>query len=265
MATRPPAVAGSFDPARPEALASMVDELLADARPKMPGGPTKALVSPHAGFIYSGSTAALGFATLNPATHPISRVVIAGPTHRVGIEGVALPGTDAFATPLGEVPVDTDTVARLVRLRQVRSRPDVHADEHALEVQLPFLQRILDGFVLVPLAVGEIGAEAVAEVLDAVWGGPETLVIISTDLSHYHPYRQARELDRATIDAILACQVPISDRLACGVRPLNGFLTVAARRGLRPALLGMCNSGDTAGDRSRVVGYASVAWHEEVE
>lgn len=264
MTTRPPAVAGSFYPASPAALASMVDELLAAARPKMLGGPTKALVSPHAGYIYSGSTAALGFATLHPENHPIERVVVACPTHRVGVRAVALPGVDAFVTPLGEVSIDVETTAALAGFPQVSTRPDVHADEHGLEVQLPFLQRVLGDFNLVPLAVGEVAPDLVAEVLEAVWGGPETLIVISSDLSHYLPYARARELDRATVDAILACRVPIGDRAACGVRPLNGFLTAASRRRLRPTLLGMCNSGDTAGDRSRVVGYASIAWHEGV-
>lgn len=264
MTTRPPAVAGSFYPAAPRALASMVDELLADARPSITNTPPKALISPHAGYVYSGSTAALGFATLAPQTHPISRVVITCPTHRVAVRGIALPGADRLATPLGEVPVDAAAVADLAGFDQVVTRPDVHADEHGLEVQLPFLQRLLGDFSVVPLAVGEVSPAQVAEALDAVWGGPETLIVISSDLSHYHRYARAQELDRQTIDQILRVAPPIAADRACGVRGLNGLLTTAKRRGLRPELLGACNSGDTAGDRSRVVGYAAIAWHEEV-
>lgn len=261
MTTRPPAVAGSFYPANPAVLTSMIDEFLAAARQQVAPAATKALISPHAGYIYSGSTAALGFAALaDPAS--ITRVVVACPTHRVGIRGIALPGADALATPLGEIPVDRDALAALEDFPLVVTRPDVHAQEHALEVQLPFLQRVLGEFALVPLAVGEVAPARVAEVLTAVWGGPETLVVISSDLSHYHPYARARELDAATIEAILACRTPIDDHRACGVRPLNGFLELAADRGLRPRLLGACNSGDTAGDRGRVVGYASIAWQE---
>lgn len=263
MTTRPPAVAGSFYPARPAALASLVDQLLADARPNLPAGPVKALVSPHAGYIYSGSTAALGFAALHPERHPITRVVVACPTHRVGVRGIALPGADALATPLGVVRVDAAALETLAGFPQIVTRPDVHAEEHALEVQLPFLQQVLGDFTLVPLAVGAVPDEQVAAVLDAVWGGPETLIVISSDLSHYHDYETANRLDRATVDQIMRVAPPIADDAACGARPLNGLLTAAPRHDLRPTLLGMCNSGDTAGDHSRVVGYASIAWHQE--
>ncbi len=262
MTTRPPAVAGAFYPADSAALSKMVHELLRDARPSLTNAAPKALVSPHAGYIYSGSTAAYGFATLRPQTHPISRVVVACPTHRVGIRGVALPGTDALATPLGEIQVDQAAIATLAQLPQVHTRPDVHAQEHALEVQLPFLQVVLGDFELVPLAVGELPAEQVAEVLEAVWGGPETLIVISTDLSHYLPYDKARQLDARTVEQILARQ-QVGDGQACGMRPLNGFLAAAPTQRLRGDLLHACNSGDTAGDHSRVVGYASIAWYEE--
>lgn len=263
MSVRPPAVAGAFYPANRAVLRSMVDEFLADARQLVAIGPPKALISPHAGYVYSGSTAALGYASLEPVGHPVTRVVITCPTHRVGIRGIALPGVDAFATPLGEVPVDTETTASLDRFPQVTTRPDVHAEEHALEVHLPFLQRVLGQFSIVPLAVGEVSPDLVAEVLDAVWGGPETLVVISTDLSHYLPYQRAREVDADTVDRIMRIEAPIGEQRACGVRALNGLLTLAGTRRLRPTLLGACNSGDTAGDHSRVVGYTSIAWHEE--
>lgn len=278
MKSRPPAVAGSFYPAAPRALTRTVDQQLAEARVQLAArssaaeapppatrmiAPPKALISPHAGYVYSGSTAALGFATLNPQTHPISRVVIAGPTHRVAVRAVAIPAVEAFRTPLGEVPLDTETLETLTEFAQVVVRDDVHADEHALEVQLPFLQRVLGEFSVLPLAVGDLPPDLVAEVLDAVWGGPETLIVISTDLSHYESYDRARQLDADTVERILAVDASVGDRRACGVRPLNGFLTLAADRRLKPTLLGMCNSGDTAGDKRRVVGYVSVAWHQE--
>ena len=262
MTTRAPAVAGLFYPADPQALASMVDQLLADARPDELAHPPKALICPHAGYIYSGSTAALGYATLRTGTHPISRVVVAGPAHRVGIRGIALPGADAMATPLGEIPLDAEACATISKLPSVLTRPDVHAEEHSVEVQLPFLQRVLGDFTVVPLVVGDVDAGTVADVLEACWGGPETLVVISSDLSHYHPYGEARRLDAETIAAILDCQGPINPHRACGAYPISGLLAVARRRRLRPTLLGACNSGDTAGDRGRVVGYASIAWHE---
>ncbi len=263
MTTRPPAVAGSFYPAASAALDAMVRELLADARPVLPNQAPKALISPHAGYIYSGSTAAHGYAALHPETQPISRVVVACPTHRVGIRGIALPGVDAFATPLGEIPVDTAACERLADFDQVGVRPDVHAEEHALEVQLPFLQVLLGEFELVPLAVGDLPPGQVGEVLDAAWGGPETLIVISSDLSHYLAYEQARQVDAETIDTILRGEPIAQDARACGVRALNGFLATTGIRELEPRLLAACNSGDTAGDRSRVVGYAAIGWYRE--
>ncbi|GAA2182332.1 AmmeMemoRadiSam system protein B [Brooklawnia cerclae] len=298
MTTRPPAVAGSFYPADPVGLAATVDALLSRARhlgdrpidahdgdahrmldeharddrlddyvprPRVvPSSvaPPKALISPHAGYVFSGSTAALGFAALDPGERPITRVVVACPTHRVGVRGIALPDADAFVTPLGTIPVDRETTSRIATLPQVVVRPDVHAQEHAIEVQLPFLQRVLDEFSLVPLAVGDVPPEVAAAALDACWGGPETLVIVSSDLSHYHPYEQARSLDQDTVARILRVEGPVGDQRACGVRALNGLLAAAPGHRLRPTLLGMCNSGDTRGDRSGVVGYASIAWHE---
>lgn len=276
MKSRPPAVAGSFYPGARRSLLRTIDDLLADARASHPtlaadssstlpnNPPPKALISPHAGYVYSGSMAARGFATLNPHAQPISRVVVAGPAHRVAVRGIAVPSVGAFATPLGKVTIDQAAVGRLTAAGLVVVRDDVHADEHSLEVQLPFLQRLLGEFSLVPLAVGDLPPDEVAEVLEAVWGGPGTLLIISTDLSHYESYERARELDADTVARIMASDASIGDRLACGARPLNGFLSVAANRGLQPTLLGMCNSGDTAGDRRRVVGYVSVAWHEVV-
>lgn len=263
MSTRSPAVAGFFYPADPHALASMVDQLLDDARPNELARPPKALISPHAGYIYSGAIAALGYASLQVDAHPITRVIVAGPAHRVGIRGIALPGVDAMATPLGTIPLDTELCEIIDAMPGVVTRPDVHAEEHSVEVQLPFLQRLLGDFTVVPLVVGDVAPDTVANVLEACWGDTDTLIVISSDLSHYHSYDEAKRLDEQTIAEILARRPMISTHRACGAYPLNGLLEVAQRRALQPTLLGACNSGDTAGDRGRVVGYASVAWHEE--
>ena len=264
-AVRQPAVAGSFYPGHATALAANVTRLIAQARARLADlpdpGPPKALIVPHAGYIYSGSTAALGYALLDPER--VSRVVLLGPAHRVPVRGLALSGADAFATPLGEVPIDRPVEDHLLRLRQVVTRPEAHAWEHSLEVQLPFLQGVLSGFTLVPLVVGDATPDDVAAVIEDAWGGPETLILISSDLSHYLPYDRAVAVDRGTVQRILALQGPLEDGLACGARPVNGLLVAAGRRHLRPHLLGQCNSGDTAGDKGRVVGYAAVAFTEE--
>ena len=222
----------------------------------------KALIVPHAGYVYSGSTAALGYACLDPARSLITRVVLLGPAHRVPVRGLALSGADAFATPLGLVRLDHPTEAALAALPQVAIDPEAHAWEHSLEVQLPFLQEVLDDFSVVPLVVGDAEPGDVAGVIEAAWGGPETLILISSDLSHYLPYARAQAIDRHTVRRILDLDGPLEDGLACGGRPVNGLLVAARRHGFRPHLLGMCNSGDTAGDRSRVVGYAAISFAE---
>lgn len=258
---RPPAVAGSFYPAEPAVLAATVDRLLADAG--VPSGlPPKVLIVPHAGYIYSGPSAACAYATLAPLRRQIRRVVLLGPTHGVAVNGLVLPESAFFATPLGNIEIDQEAVATLSKLPQVLASARVHAQEHSLEVHLPFLQRTLDDFKLLPLAVGNAAPEAVAEVLDALWGGPETLIAISTDLSHFLPYAAAQQTDRATCRQILDFSGAIRPDQACGAFPLNGLLLCAQRRGLQPELLDLCNSGDTAGDRARVVGYAAFALHE---
>lgn len=260
---RPPAVAGLFYPGQPAALAAAVDAYLEQGRDALAAAPRapapKALVVPHAGYVYSGALAGRGYAALAPIAGRVTRVVLLGPCHRVAVRGLALPGADALATPLGDVPVDE---AGTFRLPGVVTRPDVHAAEHSLEVQLPFLQRALGEVAVVPLAVGDASPEEVADVLDALWGGPETVVVVSSDLSHYLPYAAARRRDADTLDAVLALAGPLAHDQACGASPLNGLLALASRRGLAPTLLGACNSGDTAGDRDRVVGYASVAFAE---
>lgn len=258
---RPAAVAGMFYPDSAARLATDVRAYLA-AVPALAGAPPKAVVVPHAGYVYSAAVAASAYARVAPLRGRVTRVVLLGPTHRVAVRGLALPRAHAFATPLGEVPVDAAAVALARTLPQVVVSDAAHALEHALEVQLPFLQSVLGGFSLVPFAVGDATPDEVAAVLDALWGGPETLVVVSSDLSHYHRYADAARIDRATADAVLALSATLDHEQACGATPVNGLLLCARRRGLSPALLDLRNSGDTAGDRSRVVGYASFAFTE---
>jgi len=257
---RRPAVAGMFYPGSPSELRSMIEDLLREAPP--PSGPQpKAVIAPHAGYIYSGPTAAVAFQAL--AGQPIERAIVLGPAHRVPVRGLALPGADAFATPFGEVPVDIEGAAAVSDLPQVTTFPEAHAPEHSLEVELPFLQVLFPGIRVLPIVVGDADGEEVAEVLDRVWGGAETAVVISSDLSHYLPYDVARRVDRETADEILALEGPLHSRQACGACPINGLLVAARQRGMMPRLLDLRNSGDTAGDRGRVVGYGAFAFSED--
>ncbi len=260
QSTRPPAVAGMFYPGEAETLAHDIRAMLAGAE-KVNYIP-KALIVPHAGYVYSGPIAAAGYAALKEISPQIRRVVLLGPTHRVAVRGMALPGVDAFSTPLGEIRLDAEAIKRIAHLPQVTVNARAHAQEHSLEVQLPFLQSVLGDFKLLPLAVGMASAEEVAEVLELVWGGAETLIVISSDLSHYLPYDMARRMDSATSQSILKMQTEITHDHACGATPINGLLLVAQRRHLTPHLLDLRNSGDTAGPRDGVVGYASFAFEE---
>jgi MEMO1 family protein len=260
MNIRPAAVAGMFYPGDPAELARDVRAMLADAdvRALHP----KALIAPHAGYIYSGPVAASAYALLAPIAGQIKRVVLLGPTHRVAVRGLALPGADAFDTPLGRVEIDLAAAQQIAHLPQMTMSPQAHALEHSLEVQLPFLQTLLPNFKLLPLAVGMATPEEVAEVLETLWGGPETLILISSDLSHYLPYNTAKEVDDATADAILHLKVPVTHEQACGGTPVNGLMLAAQRHGLAPHLLDLRNSGDTAGPRDQVVGYGAFAFTE---
>ena len=263
-AVRPPAVAGSFYPAEPAALQAAVAGHLERARGTTTdaGAPPKILVVPHAGYVYSGATAARGYALLAPVAARIRRVVLFGPVHRVPVRGLAAPSaaTVAHATPLGTVPIDHEALAPLRALPQVVFDDAPHAPEYSLEVQLPFLQAVLDaGFSLVPLAVGDASPDEVASVMDTLWGGDETLFVVSTDLSHFHTYDEATRIDRATAARVLQRATDLHPREACGARGLNGALLAARRRGLQPALVDVCNSGDTAGPKDRVVGYGAFA------
>ncbi len=250
-----------FYPAGPEELARDVDSLLQRAKAAPVGRSfPKALIVPHAGYMYSGAVAAHAYNLLREARGVVRRVVLLGPCHRVAVRGLALPAAGAFETPLGRIEIDSEAVAQVSALPQVSVSAATHAQEHALEVQLPFLQQVLGEFRLVPLVVGAAAAEEVAGVLEALWGGDETLIVISSDLSHFHPYGEAREIDGATVRQILAFDADIDHEQACGATPIGGFLLAAKRRGLEAELVDLCNSGDAAGGRDRVVGYASIAY-----
>jgi AmmeMemoRadiSam system protein B len=258
---RPPAVAGMFYPAEANILARDIHACLA-AAPRAGIPVPKALIVPHAGYVYSGAVAASAYKLLAPAHATIRRVVLLGPAHRVPVLGLVLPVAEAFATPLGVVRVDAEAAAAALKLPQVSASDAAHGMEHALEVQLPFLQSVLDDFTIVPFVVGAAKPAEVAAVIDLLWGGPETLILISSDLSHFHSYTAAQAIDRSTVKDMLALEPLTNHEQACGATPINGLLRCAQRRGMQIALLDMCNSGDTAGDRSRVVGYASLALTE---
>jgi hypothetical protein len=223
----------------------------------------KALIVPHAGYIYSGPIAATAYATLTPLAKRIRRVVLLGPTHRVAVRGLALPGADAFDTPLGRVMLDAEAARSTARLPQVTVSAEAHELEHSLEVQLPFLQSVLADFTLLPLAVGMATPEEVAGVLEALWGGEETLIVISSDLSHYLPYAVAQRVDKGTVQAILDLRQPVEPDQACGGIPVSGLIAAARQHRLMPHLLDLRNSGDTAGSHDHVVGYAALAFTEE--
>ncbi len=258
-AVRPAAVAGSFYPGNAEQLAREVDALLAAARPH--ACRPKALVVPHAGFVYSGPVAATAYATV-AAMRPLpTKVVLLGPSHHVGFRGLALPGVDALATPLGLVPVDLELAQRARTFPFVGESSLAHKREHSLEVQLPFLQRALGRFSVLPLVVGQADPRDVASVLVAVWGGDETLIVVSSDLSHDLPFEEARAVDRHTAEVIVALDdTAVGSDAACGCQPLRGLLVAARAHHLRVEPLDLRNSGETAGDRARVVGYGAFAF-----
>lgn len=260
---RPAAVAGHFYPSDPELLRNQISEMLAAAMPAEElTMPPKAVIVPHAGYIYSGTIAANGYAPVQQWRGRIRRVVLLGPPHRVPVRGFVLPAAQGFATPLGVVPLDRRSWSMLQSLPEVSVDDRPHAQEHCLEVQLPFLQTMLDHFEIVPLLIGRATADEVADLLEILWGGPETLIVISSDLSHYLCYEDSRALDRSTARQMLDLRPCLQGEQACGAYAVNGLLTLATRRGLAPYLLDLRNSGDTAGDRCRVVGYASVAFVE---
>ncbi|MFO0605103.1 MAG: AmmeMemoRadiSam system protein B [Polyangiales bacterium] len=255
--TRPPAVAGLFYPASPRELSATVDALLAAARPASPGPAPKAIIAPHAGYVYSGPIAASAYAAVAPRAASVRRVVVIAPAHRARLRGLAGAGADRLRTPLGDVPVDADA-------QHAAHLPDdvaAHAREHAVEVHLPFVQRLFPGASVVPLVVGDAAPEAVGRALEALWGGDETLVVVSSDLSHYLPYAAGRARDEETARAIESL-APVEPEQACGAAAINGLLWLARRRKMRVERLDLRSSGDTAGPRDEVVGYGAFALHE---
>jgi len=259
---RHPAVAGTFYSANRDELARRVSRFLDQATSD--GAVPKAVIAPHAGYMYSGPVAATAYRLLSPARGTVRRVVLIGPSHQIPLRGLALPRAELFATPLGNVPVDREVCARASELPQVSMTDTPHAVEHSLEVHLPFLQQVLGEFTLIPLVVGEASPEEVSEVLAAVWDGPETLIVVSTDLSHYLDYDTARERDARTASAIEALRFEeLGPGDACGCNAVAGLLHLARRQGFEVECLDLRSSGDTAGPRDQVVGYGAFAVRED--
>ena len=258
---RPPAVAGLFYPDDADALTAQVSRFLeqADGSASAP----KALIGPHAGYPFSGAVAGRAYAPVRPNAQRLSRVILLGPSHRVPFRGMAASSADYFATPMGDVKVDQETLNYLVSERSdVVYREDAHEREHGLEVHLPFLQALLGDFQVVPLVVGDAGPEAVGSLLETVWGGPETLIVISSDLSHFMDYDSAVRRDRATSEAIEDLRFEdVKEGDACGRQPINGLLWLARRRGLEGRILELRNSGDAGAPRDSVVGYGAYVFH----
>jgi AmmeMemoRadiSam system protein B/AmmeMemoRadiSam system protein A len=252
-----------FYPGNARALGDELDELLGGVEALAPRvGFPKALIVPHAGYTYSGAVAAGAYDAVRPARGVVRRVVLLGPVHRVAVRGLATTSDEAFATPLGSIPIDHHALTSVKDLPQVVTSDAAHALEHSLEVQLPFLQKTLGTFSLVPFVVGTASVAEVAQVIERLWGGPETLIVISTDLSHYHAYDEARRIDGNTISRIAGFATDLDHEEACGATPLNGFLSLSRKRNLSLKLLASCNSGDTAGGRDRVVGYSAFGLYE---
>jgi AmmeMemoRadiSam system protein B len=265
---RPPAAAGLFYSGNPHRLRAEIEGLLADApassacQPKhQPKERPKAVIAPHAGYVYSGKIAATAFATLRDIAKDITRVVVIGPAHYLALRGIAVPTVEAFETPFGPVPVDQNALAAIAHLPFVSPNDAAHAPEHALEVELPFLQMALGAFQVVPLLVGDAQPQEVAQALGCLWGGAETLIVISSDLSHYHDYETAKRLDAATAGTIERSDwEQLRSSNACGFLPIAGLLVETARRSIKAQRLALCNSGDTAGGPDRVVGYGAWAF-----
>ncbi|KEQ19080.1 AmmeMemoRadiSam system protein B [Endozoicomonas numazuensis] len=255
MNIRQPAVSGAFYPDQQELLQTVVTNLMSEATERELS--PKVLIVPHAGYIYSGAIAASGYKQLEPFRRQIRRVVLLGPSHQLAFEGIALPDCEAYSTPIGDIPLDIDAIKSLERFSQIQTLDAAHAREHSLEVQCPFLQNALDNFKLIPLVVGDASPYSVAEIIDFLWGGEETLIVISSDLSHYLTYEEAKHRDSQTTKAIEQMSCALTGGQACGCYPLNGMLKVAQRRGMEVVTLDVRNSGDTAGDKTRVVGYGA--------
>ncbi|MBL7017137.1 MAG: AmmeMemoRadiSam system protein B [Kiritimatiellales bacterium] len=257
---RVPAVAGMFYPSDPDDLLRTVQGFL-DRAERLSFIQPKALIVPHAGYVYSGAIAGSGFAQIQP--EGIERVVLLGPSHHVLFQGLAAPESITWETPIGDVMIDFESLEKISAFPQVLFSDKAHRDEHSLEVQLPFLKEVLGEFKLVPLAVGDASMEEVSDVLDALWGGPETLVVISSDLSHYERYEQAVKKDQKTAQAIEDLDIRgLEADNACGLTAIAGLICQAQQRGMRVELLDLRNSGDTAGPKDQVVGYGAFAFYE---
>jgi AmmeMemoRadiSam system protein B len=262
-AVRLPAVAGQFYPDNPEELRTMVDGFLAATKTVSDKIP-KAIIAPHAGYPYSGPIAGSAYACLARGHGRFKRVVLLGPSHFVAFPGLAASSASVFRSPLGPIPVDEEALARAHALPLVTTLDAAHQREHSLEVHLPFLQIALGEFKLVPLVVGDAAANEVGAVLNELWGGRETCIVVSSDLSHYHDYQTAQQMDRETARTIesLSWEKLDADQ-ACGCRPIGGLLYVAKERGLQCRTVDLRNSGDTSGGHDRVVGYGAFVFTEE--
>jgi AmmeMemoRadiSam system protein B len=251
-----------FYPAHRQTLRAVVQEYLDAAKP-LPGDTPKAIIAPHAGYPYSGPIAGSAFIQFKQDRDQIRRILLLGPSHRVPLMGVATSSADAFSTPLGEIPVDRSSIEAIASLPQVQQSDAAHQNEHSLEVELPFLQELLPECALIPLVVGDASPEQIGACLDRLWGGRETRIVISSDLSHYLDYEAAQEMDRATARKIERLEYEtLESEEACGCMPVRGLLYAARKRGLRCQLADLRNSGDTAGSRDRVVGYGAFLFTE---
>lgn len=258
---RTPAVAGTFYPATAHELQNMVQGFLTKVKTKNVPVP-KAIIVPHAGYVYSGPIAASVYARLAPARDTITKVVLLGPSHRVPLSGLAASSMQQFATPLGNVTLDQPAIDAVLGLSQVTIQDQAHAYEHSLEVQLPFLQEVLADFTLIPLVVGDETPEQIGQVIEKLWGGPETLIVISSDLSHFLNYPTAQKMDKLTSTAIEKLRLEdIYSEQACGRNPINGLLHVARTKGMQAQTIDLRNSGDTAGSKDQVVGYGAYVFN----
>jgi len=256
--TRYPAVAGMFYPDDPDELHQQIQDYLSQSDLAAEQPSPLALIVPHAGYIYSGEVAAKAYARIQPLAKKINRVILLGPSHRVAFNGLAVPSARQFSTPLGNIPVDRASIKQILAAGSVVENDAAHLQEHSLEVQLPFLQEVLEEFVLLPIVVGHVEPQQIADLLDDIWHDSHTLLVISSDLSHFHDYATAQAIDQRTTNAIETLHPEaISHEDACGGTPVNGLLYLAKRRGLKVETIDLRNSGDTAGDHDRVVGYGA--------
>ena len=253
---REPAVAGSFYPANPAVLSDMLQAFLQQNSSSEPA--PKAIIVPHAGYIYSGQIAASAYARLKSVRESIKRVVLMGPSHRVAFQGLAVSHADSFSTPLGVILIDQAAIESFRPLPFVGYLDQAHSQEHSLEVHLPFLQQTLSNFKLVPIVAGDASPHQVSQVLESLWGGDDTLIVISSDLSHYHNYATAQAMDKHTSELIEKLQYQdLSTESACGKVPVSGLLKLLQKKSLQIKTIDLRNSGDTAGDKYRVVGYGA--------